>query len=236
LHFASSWAELHGSVEAGLFDLAMIDPTFSAGGDRAGCLREIHRLARYCPPERLILYVPAGQAHLLRHLGEHGFLYCCMLGIDDDPGSLLRIVARAASRQLLRRHLISRGQPCDDVSLGVVLQGVTGWPPAGTVTELAGRVAMSSRSLRRLSASRGLSPPGRLLAIGRIMDLTLLVQLGVRSRTRLAAILNTGGPDALAHLVLRHLKVPISTFLGSAQSHDPAEWLAPCIFTGGRGA
>jgi len=185
VHLADSWAEAERRAKAGDFDLAVVDPSFRVeSGNAIECLHKTERLGALCSPERLILYAcrPTSYPALLHELGRTGFSFLSVLGVDDDPDSLLRMVVRAESRRLLREHLTLRGPHIAKVALSMLLQSLSGWPPATTVDQLARQVGTSPRSLRRIAARGGLAPPTRLLACGRILDLTVLGHLGVRSR------------------------------------------------------
>lgn len=170
LRFVSSWSELRHDIGAELCDLAIVQPCFGMPPSLPEPnLPKLEGLASVWDRGKVILYLshPNPSPSLFHDLGRLGFPFLLVQGIDDDPRSILRIVARAGARRNLRGRWREQDAPPDEATCRLVLDTVTGWPPATSAEELARHLKMSLRSLQRRLRAEGLPSPGKSISYGR---------------------------------------------------------------------
>ena len=199
----SSWDELHSRANEKAFDVVLVQPSFPVRTKvPPNGLRNIERLTQVLEPGRVILFLSKSDqtGALLQALAPPRFPFVLLQGIDDHPSSILRVLSRAQSHRMIRHPLGPFRADREPGSIELVLAVLTGWPPPNSVEHLAQRLGLSPRTLRRKMAEQCLPPPGRLLRWGRLFEAVYLRKLGIRSRARIASILELGGVSALAHL------------------------------------
>lgn len=230
LRFLSNWTELHDTLASEECDLAIVQPCHgqpSTSPDPS--LAELETLATLWPREQVILPVVHLRPNpgLLRDIGQMAFPYLLVQGIDDDPKTILRTVARAESRRLLRRELEVERTALDPEVVALLLDSLTGWPPAPSVHDLAKQSGMGRRSLQRVLRQAGLPSPGKLVAFSRFLDACVMGRrMGVSSRARIASILGSGDAASLGHLSQRVANRPLGKFIGGDATEDPFTFVA----------
>lgn len=203
LHQLLSWAELDARADEGDFDVAVVQPTFaSSGPPRPDGVQRLGRLQGKSKPGSLIPFVcrSARTPALLQELASLRFPIVLVQGIDDDPRSILRALSRAKTFRMVQAFPSRPSEKLDLSSLELVLSIIAGWPPAASVEELAQRRNLSPRTLRRRMATGDLPTPRRLSRWGRLLETFALWEMGIRSRGRIASILELGSASTLAHL------------------------------------
>jgi AraC-like DNA-binding protein len=200
IHPLSSWDELCDRAEDGSFDLAFLDPGFPHGNGRPdqGIL-ELEKIRSFSGAASLILYSQSDTRSLLL-LQRIGFPFCVLEGIDDNPRSLLRVMARARSRGLFEQQLTLDELPIKAEDRDLFLQTISGWPPVQNVADLAGRFHLSARSLRRRTRASSLPNPQRLLRWGQLVEASVLWTLGLRPMTRIASVLGFASSSSMSRL------------------------------------
>jgi AraC-like DNA-binding protein len=232
LEFLSSWRELREGVREGLYDLAIVQPCLGTSlSHPEPNLAELEPLAGAWPREKVILYFccyfccPHPSASLLHDLGRLGFPFLLILGTDDDPRNICRIVARAGARSTFRKRLADLEPAISEEALRLVLETVAGWPPSDSVHDLASSLNMSRRSLNRRFRTEGLPSPGRLVSFARLLETSALWNMGLRSRARIASILGLSSPASLGHLSRSLAGRPLGSFLEPRPGEDPFDWV-----------
>ena len=66
---------------------------------------------------------------------------------------------------------------------------LVGWPPSPSTVDLAKRLHLSPRTLRRRMHDHGALPPQRMLAWGQLLEAHRLSRMGLGSRSRLSKVL-----------------------------------------------
>ena len=233
LRSLSTWTELYDLLASDECDLALVQPCHGYPPTSPDpSLAGLETLATRWPREQVVLFVvrPRPGPHLLRDIGQMGFPYLLVQGIDDDPRTILRTVARAESRRLLRRRLESKRAGLDPEVAGLVLDSLTAWPPALSVQDLALQSGMGRRNLQRVLRQAGLPSPGKLVALSRFLEACVIGQrMGVSSRARIASIPDSGDAASLGHLSRRVANRPLGEFIGSDATEDPFSFVADTL-------
>ena len=203
LSLLSSWDELEARAEADLFDVAFVQPTFplSVRSPPDG-LQRLVRLHADLDPGRLIVFVCQSSlgSEPVRELTSLPFSIVLVKGIDDHPRTILRALSRAWSLSRLKPWADSLHREGETPNQDLALALVTGWPPPRSVEEVANRLSVSPRTLRRWMRKGEILSPRALIRWGRLLEALALHRLGIRSRARIAAVLDLGGADTLARL------------------------------------
>ena len=204
LRLLSSWNELEERAERRLFDVAFVQPTFPLPSPSPpNGFRRLLALHEKLPPGSLIIYScdHRADAELLTDFLALPSSLVLLKGIDDHPRTILRSLSRAWTQRWMTTALepsFSRKGPEDRE---LVLALLAGWPPRRSVGEFAKRMGVSPRTLRR-RLKKGSFPSSRdLIRWGRLMEALALKTMGVRSRARLASVLELAGPEGLSRLI-----------------------------------
>jgi AraC-like DNA-binding protein len=197
----SSWAELESRATEAAYDVAIVQPDFP-GGIQGGRLKvgSILKVQGTVGAGGLVLYALKSQVDILHDLRRLQFRYLITGGVDNDRRSMLRVVSRAANLRRVQSHLANEGSLMDLADSELLLAPLVGWPPSNSVSDLAERLHVSPRTLRRRMGDHGLFSPKRMIRWGQLLEASALCELGIHSRARLAAILRIRDPSALAHL------------------------------------
>ena len=224
----STWRDLEEDVRGGGCDLAVLDPF--VGSDAGGAHGNLVRLERLAPEwdrDRLIILLPHADVvpKTIPDLGLSGFTFLLIHGIDDHPNAVVRALARARGRQLLRERWRARCPGISEEKAGLLLDMVAGWPPVGSARELATRFHVSRRTLHRRLNKENLPSPGRLVSCGRLLEVCVLWQIGIRNRASLASIVGLSEASSLGHLARRRADRPLGEFLGREADREAAAWI-----------
>ncbi len=168
---------------------------------------------------RVILYSspPTGQPSQHRFsplaLGRAGFPYLVIRGVDDDPISLRRVLARSA----VRRSLLAADCPLlanlGSERLAGLLPLLTRWPEPETSGDLAKEMCVAERTLRRRVKLLAAAPPRDLRCWSRLLEANHLWLLGLDSRAAIAHHLGYAEPSSLSHLCRDFAGVPLGSIL-----------------------
>ncbi len=227
LDFLSSWSELREAAYGDRSTIAVLQPCFGMPPRRPEPnFREIERATAVWDRETMILYLccPHLSASLLHDLGRMGFPFLLAQGIDDDGRNILRMVARAEARRVLRERLGEKELPPSVEALRLILDAVAGWPPPSSVGEMARILRMSRRSLQRSLNDDGLPSPGKLVSYARLLEICTLWRMGIRGRARIASILGIADSSSLGHLSRSLTGQPLSHFLDLESGASPFDW------------
>ena len=220
LSFLASWRELLDHETGRSFDAVFVQPDFAkVRGSSTGVDLELEVLLSTAGTHRIIPYVCSNPPSpgVLRELGEMGFIFVLVRGVDDDPGSLLRLLARVDSWQAIGRGSQGENQGRFSHSRKDVLRGVLGWPPHSSVQQVAEFMHTSPRTLRRMMREATDLSPKEAMRWGRLLEATSLWNLGIHSQARIAGLLEMGGPSALGRLCRELTGRPLAEFLRSPE-------------------
>jgi AraC-like DNA-binding protein len=225
------YADWHSIVSDGLawgYDVCVVDPELG-GSESRGCgyLPELERLRQALLGRQgsMVLYCgrKIDRARFLRETGTLGFPFLLIRDIDDDPRSILRVLARSRIRRQVEGAVrFKEGRLLPEVS-PIVLEAVSGWPPAMSVTELARRVPTSESSLRRNCRKWGVPSPRELLRWSRVLEAVALASLGIRRWSRIAPLLGLEHPGSLSRTVRGNLPWSESMLLGALTLKEATE-------------
>lgn len=173
LLFLSSWRELVDGAGSESFDLAIVQPSFGVAPSLSSPnLTDLERFVSLFPTPSVILYLcrsdPAPT--FLLDLARMEFPYLLLRGVDDDPRTVQRVVARAETRRILRLKLTALEDQLEEEAVRLLLNSATGWPPAKRVEDLASQQQMSDRTLQRRLRRGHLPTPGRLISYARFLE------------------------------------------------------------------
>lgn len=134
---------------------------------------------------------------------------------------ITRALARIENRTTLRK-MLSRGRNggISKDHLAIVLDLLSGWPPARHVSEIAVRLGFSTRTLERRTAAAGFPAPRRCLAWCRLLEATTLWNWGAGSRANIASIVGMHGADTLAHLCRNLTRQPLGKLWCSSRGGE----------------
>ena len=228
-HF-HSWCEMLATVDQGEMDLALVDPSLgSPGNEPRPNLPALDSLAERMARDRIIHYLKNGAADAgsVQDLGRLGYPYLLVQGVDDDPRSLMRILARAEARMGLKEALDRTGAGrIDEDRVRLLLEAVAGWPPVDKVPILARRLRLGERTLRRKFREARLPPPSRCLAWGRLLETCVHRRRAVGSKSRIAGIVGFCDAAGLAHLASRLTNRPLEEVWSGKPVEDLLDHLA----------
>jgi hypothetical protein len=238
--FSASWAELLASAREGACDLAIADPCISGRGGPASLDHSaLDCLASALGRDRIVLFLshPSTGPTVLQGLARAGFPYLILKGVDDEPRSLLRILARAGNRHALQsavapRELGEAGREGDRF----LLEALTLWPPVSHADKLAVRFSLSRRTLERRLSEAEFPSPRRCISWARFLEASKLWGWGIGSRSRIASILGMSGPDALTHLCRGLTARPLREFWCAEPKEDAVQCLLAEIEDGRKSA
>jgi len=217
IRHCTSWEELVDRVREGAVEVAVVDPAFGMGrgSPRGSLLARLETLRSLLGPERIVLHVSEAGAgpHVFERISRLGFPVLLRLGVDDDPDTLRRALARAGACALLQGRESELGGRFDDAAVALVVAALSVWPPPATVRELACRLHVSPRTLRARFAEAGLPPPIRVLGVTRLLEAHVLRVLGVSSCTRIALLLGYEHPGSLSRLCRTLTGQPLGSLL-----------------------
>lgn len=232
----ADWNSLVSDGLARRYDVSVVDPELG-GSESRGCgyVSALERLRQTLGIHSIVLYCGrvVGRARSLGQLGALGFPFLIIRDIDDDPRSIIRVLARSRIRRRLE-GLIGLGEghlPQEGVS-PLILEAVTGWPPAETVGELARRVPTSETTLRRNCRKWGVPSPRELLRWGRVLEAVSLASLGIQRRSRIAPLVGLGHPSSLSRLLNELLPWCGKGALEGATLEQVTEWFLNRVQTG----
>lgn len=197
------WAEFEERSLQGAFDLAIVQPDYhraSQDFERSTVRPERLRSPGYGGAVAVFLSRTALRERPFRDPHRPPWDFYIKEGASDDPPSLLRLVARAKNLEAIRQLIVHRPDSPKMVASEPVLTALIGWPPPRSVQNLAGRLHLSARTLRRRFFVHGVPSPQRLLRWGVLLEGATMVDLGVTHRGRLATLLGRSDCAALAHL------------------------------------
>lgn len=230
LQTADSWSELRQWYRSGQADLALVQPSFGIPGPaREAQILEMERLVYSGQRERTLVMVCRPSSVLLEALSQMGLVFVLRLGVDDDPGRILRAVGRAQVRLRLVGILMERGLPPVSDGFELLLEIVAGWPPAPSVLEQARRMGKTPRDLNRTLGRKGLPSVGRLLSWGLLLEGCSLAAMGLGKAQWIATLLEMGGSDSLGHRSRRLTGRPFSQFRDFPSGSDPFATFAEAI-------
>lgn len=219
---ALSWSELTDRASDGHLDLAVVQANFGMRGPHGEVrIQELERLATHWDPERIILLVGAFSPFPLSTLGRMGFPFVILSGVEDDPGSLVRVPARAQVRSRLRTGLEAPRTPAEEKRIGLLLGLTAGWPPADSVPDEAKRRTTTPRTLRRWVVQEELPSVRRLLAWSRLLEACELCRMEVGNRNTISHLVGASGSDGLAHLARRLAGRPFADLVRFQAEPDP---------------
>lgn len=183
LHFLQDWGQLLSHGRSGRYDVFLIElDSHENSSWPAPTLPQLEELRAVVEPQGIVLYVhPPLKTGFLTDLGRMGFPFLVFKGIDDDAGSLLRVLARAAVRRRIFRLLGTFDDILAPPTQWLLLETLSGWPAPGSVRELAKSMGKSPRTLRRDASEGELPCPRELLRWARLLEAAALAGLGVRS-------------------------------------------------------
>jgi len=198
-----SWGELSDRAEKNLFEVAIVQPS-SSGKEAHGPddLPNLARLAERLPPGKVVLILPRplSTASFLREVGVLGFPIVLVQGMDDDPGSMLRAIARARTYSLAHSASEALRASHDSGLRDQVLDVLAGWPPSKSVEDTSDHFHLHPKALGRRLESGGFPNPGHLIRVGHLLEGLCLARMGIRSMPRIASLLHLGGAPPLSHL------------------------------------
>ena len=199
----SSWEELSDRAEHGEFDVAIVQPSFPEERNQplAG-MTQLSRLRKRLGSGRLIPFVRKSPdiSTQLRDVGAMGFPIVLIDGMDDDPRSLLRAVARARTLALADSMRLENDVLLDPARLDLAVAVLAGWPPPESVGDLAAHHHLVPETLRNRLRARDLPTPVHLVRWGRLVEGLCLGRMGVPCMDRIAFLLQIGGRSSLARL------------------------------------
>jgi len=177
----------------GASEVAIVEPDYrEAGQSMEASFTELLSLRETSSQGRLVAYLCTENCRdqWMGYLRELHLPLVIVRGVDDNRLSILRVLARAE---------ILRGLP-EDLSMGLgssgrrgefdsILSCTIGWPPPETPSQLAWRLHVSPRTLRRRFARLGMVAPHRFLRWIRLMEAAGLARMGIRSHAALASVL-----------------------------------------------
>jgi AraC-like DNA-binding protein len=196
-----------------------VDPWFGASDPRRDVqLLELEALKRVVGAGGIVLYASSTGKGLnaLRAIHPKEFPFLITQGIDDDPRSILRVLARS----LVRRRIRTVFSADEDLSRleaeTIILEAVAGWPPPDTVQDLARELSASESTLRRTCKKVGIRSPRTLLRWSRALEAVALHSLGVRRRAQVAHVLGLAGSSSLVRLLRDLTGRPVGEILADA--------------------
>lgn len=202
LSFSSSWDELDTRAEHGSFDVAFVQPPLPADSPQgADTLGRLARLRIRLGPGGLIPFVAGGPGlqDTLKELMRLRFPIVLVQGIDDDPGTILRALARAGTLRSLGR-VIQAAERTVEPAAAQLLEGIlAAWPPPETVDELSGELYLTTSTLQRRLGEARLPAPGYIMRLGTLAEAIVLHQAGIQSRRALSLLLGIGSRSTLPH-------------------------------------
>lgn len=212
IEFVPGWEDVQERVLDGCWNVVLVDP--QALDSRA--VPELASLTNRFPSLSVVAYVDLQRApgeDLLR-LGDAGVRALVVLGVDDEPPSLLRTLTSAVClpamdgvRDLLEDRLCGLLRALVRPLLERSDRGLT-------VQELAGRhYGASPRTLRRHLRQAGLPSPSRLIAWCRLFHAVHLLSDPARSTRNVAEALDFSSGSALCKAVKRYTGLPPSKVL-----------------------
>ncbi|MFO8175598.1 MAG: hypothetical protein R6T96_15025 [Longimicrobiales bacterium] len=191
-----SWQELEQAAGEEDFRVAFVQPDFgNPASARGPCIRELARLGSLNDPARFILYACGDlkRSETVSLLAQFRFPFLIFRDLDDNPSSLLRILARAQVRCCVRERLRPDPELSHLAGSDFLTLPLAGWPPPDSIQEHARRVGLSPRSLYRRHRELRIPTPDRLARWGELFEATALWHLGVRPVGRVAFILGNSG-------------------------------------------
>ena len=204
-------------------EVALVQPSF--GGQSSPVEDGLVRMDRLRFRAQGVCVVPYlcrqdRAATSLRRLGEVGFAFFLIKDFDDDPGSILRLLASCSIHRGVLEALDGKNHGLTREQARLVSELLEVWPPPESVEALAKEMKVAQRTLRRRLAGAGLRPPRHLLRWMRLLHAVVLRELGIESRTSLASLVGLGSPQTLARLFGDLTGRPIRDVLGSVSSRE----------------
>ena len=225
LSFLASWRELLDHETGRSFDAVFVQPDFAkVRGSSTGVDLELEVLLSTAGTHRIIPYVCSNPPSpgVLRELGEMGFIFVLVRGVDDDPGSLLRLLARVDSWQAIHPGARSEDQCGASLPRREILRGILGWPPQPSVGQVAESMHISPRTLRRMMRKVTDLSPKEAMRWGRLLEAISLWNLGIHSQARIAGVLEMGGPSNLGRLCRELTGQSLTSLIRSPDGHHHA--------------
>ena len=137
---------------------------------------------------------------VLNGLRRVGCRFVLFQGIDDDPRSILRVLARAATQRRIQTLTGGEKCPVDLAQSEFLLVPLVGWPASTSADALAEDFYVSARTLRRKMRDAGLLPPRQMIRWGCLLESIALYEMGVQRSGHLAALLGFCDPSAFRRL------------------------------------
>jgi len=201
--------------------------SFSGDGAPNPELRQLLKLTEQPETMGLLFYVDPRVTHRdVLDLGEPGASVLVVKGVDDDPASLLRALARAVALPRVRRALrtTDQGEEPGDEGL-LLLQCLCGWPPCGSAQELAKNLNVSTRTLRRRMQGAGLPCPRALVGWSHLLEAVALAQMGVADPRQISLLTGLEEPSSLYRLSRKLCGTSLPDLLKEAGIPDVVELL-----------
>lgn len=200
----ADWTAIVSDGAAQGIDVYVVDPEL--GGSESGSSGHVpglERLRQAVGTHSVVLYCNrvVDRFRSLGQLGALGFPFLLLRDIDDDPRSILRVLARSRIRGRLQTGLgLGENRIRQEVP-PLIFDAVSGWPPVETVEELARRIPTSETTLRRNCRKWGVPSPRELLRWSRVLEAFSLASLGVRRRSRIAPLVGLRHPSSLSRIL-----------------------------------
>jgi AraC-like DNA-binding protein len=208
LFWAKDWPELQGRAEAGITDVAILDPFLDRGHGLGQDM--LHRLFHLLGGRRPILYLSTESLDptVLQILEGAGFPHLLTAGVDDRAAALHRELAMAGAAALLDRleeRLKGRVPP---PALEVLMAAISSWSPGEDTPGLARRLGLREAELRRALGAGSFPTLRECLGWGRLFF--ALGSWGMREETvtKLAKRVGYGDRSSLCRLCRRLTNSP----------------------------
>ncbi len=203
LHICGSWKELAFEAQEDRIQMAVVQPLFATSDQsEVSVVNNLGRIEAALGPEGLILFLgqTGVERAILAELAAFRFPFVLIQGIDDDPPSILRLLARAEIYRMIRKGEATSDNMGSLRAYDPLTCLLTGWPPMESVGRVAEKLGVSPRTLRRQMAELGLFPPQRAIRWSRLLEAAVFWRMGIRSKKRIASLAGLANVSTLAHL------------------------------------